>query len=159
MAAPLPQPRPGVMEAPLYVGGQHHTEGTAEPIVLSANENPFGPSPAAVAAYQQTAHELHRYPDGGSGALRDAIASRFGCDAAGIVCGAGSDELIQLLMRAYAGPGDEVVHSRHGFLMYAIAATGVGATPVVANSVVEGGWAGTGNLKADPLFCWSCISF
>ena len=132
MAAPLPQTRPGVMEAPLYVGGQHQVEGTAEPIVLSANENPFGPSPAAVAAYQQTAQELHRYPDGGSEALRDAIAARFGCDAAGIVCGIGSGELIQLLVRAYAGPGDEVVHSRHGFLMYAIAATGVGATPVAA---------------------------
>jgi len=127
-----PQPRPGVMEAPLYKGGQHHVDGTDQPIVLSANENPLGPSALAVAAFERTAHDLHRYPDGGSEALRDAIATRFGCDAAGIVCGAGSGELIQLLMRAYVGPGDEVVHSRHGFLMYSIAATGVGAHPVAA---------------------------
>ncbi len=133
MSEPVgPQPRPGVMEAPLYVGGGHHVDGTVEPIVLSANENPFGPSPQATAAFERTGRALHRYPDGGSDMLREALAKRYGCDAEGIVCGAGSDELIQLLVRAYAGPGDEVIHSRHGFLMYPIAATGAGAKPVAA---------------------------
>jgi len=144
-----PQPRPGVMEAPLYVGGGHTVEGTAEPIVLSANENPFGPSPRAIAAFEETARNLHRYPDGGSDALRNAIAARFGCDAEGIVCGAGSDELIQLLMRAYAGPGDEVIHSRHGFLMYSIAATAAGAQPVAAPET---------DLNADVDALLDCVS-
>ena len=51
---------------------------------------------------------------------------------AGPVCGAGSDELIGLLVRAYAGPGDEVLYSRHGFLMYPLAALAAGAHPVAA---------------------------
>ena len=59
-------------------------------------------------------------------------ARRFDLDPERIVCGAGSDELIQLLMRAYAGPGDEVLYSAHGFLMYRLGALAVGATPVAA---------------------------
>ncbi len=90
----------------------------------------MGPSPRAIAAYRAQADELHRYPDGGSLGLREAIARRYGLDTARIVCGTGSDELISLLARAYAGPGDEVVYSRHGFLMYPIAAQSAGATPV-----------------------------
>ena len=65
-------------------------------------------------------------------ALRAALGARFQLDPARIVCGAGSDELIQLLMRAYAGPGDEVLYSAHGFLMYKLGALGVGAMPVAA---------------------------
>jgi histidinol-phosphate aminotransferase len=64
--------------------------------------------------------------------LRGTLADCFGLDSERIICGAGSDELITLLCRAYAGPGDEVLHTQHGFLMYAIAARTVGATPVVA---------------------------
>src|SRR5690606_18882670 len=75
------------------------------------------------------APEIHRYPDGGSTELRRALARHYGLDAERIVCGAGSDELITLLTRAYAGPGDEVLYSRHGFLMYPIAAKSAGATP------------------------------
>jgi len=127
-----PVPRPGVLEAPLYVAGRHEIEGIDHPIVLSANENPLGPSRSAIAAYRKAADELHRYPDGGAEALRRALGIRFGCQPERIVCGAGSDELIQLLIRAYAGPGDEVLHSAHGFVMYPIAATAAGATPVAA---------------------------
>jgi histidinol-phosphate aminotransferase len=64
--------------------------------------------------------------------LREALGRRHGLDPARIVCGAGSDELIALLLRAYAGPGDEVLYTRHGFLVYPIAAKAVGATPVAA---------------------------
>src|SRR5262249_51460515 len=74
----------------------------------------------------------HRYPDGGQEELRAAIAAHHGLPADRIVCGAGSDELISLLVRAYAGPGDEVLHSAYGFLLYAIAAKGAGATPGAA---------------------------
>lgn len=127
-----PRPRPGIMEIKPYVGGESAIEGVSRVMKLSSNEGALGPSPKAIAAYRETAAEMHRYPDGGATRLRAAIAARYGLDAARIVCGAGSDELLGLLCRAYAGPGDEVLYSKHGFLMYPIAARTCGATPVAA---------------------------
>jgi histidinol-phosphate aminotransferase len=127
-----PQPLPGIMEIKPYVGGIHHLDGIEHPVVLSANETPLGPSERAVRAYNAVAGDLHRYPEGGSIELRQALQKRYDLDMERIVCGCGSDELITLLIRAFAGPGDEVIHSRHGFLMYAIAARVSGATPVAA---------------------------
>jgi histidinol-phosphate aminotransferase len=126
------RPRPGILEIEPYVGGKAEAAGGGAAIKLSANESPLGPSPKAVAALQAAAPEAHRYPDGGAARLRRTIGDRFDLDPDRIVCGAGSDELIQLLMRAYAGPGDEVLYSAHGFLMYKICALGVGATPIAA---------------------------
>ena len=125
-------PRPGVLDIAPYVGGESHAPGANRVIKLSANENPYGPSPEAVAAYRAEADRLADYPDGGAERLRRAIAAAEGLEAGRIVCGAGSDELISLLCQAYAGPGDTVVHSRHGFLMYAISAKAAGATPAAA---------------------------
>jgi histidinol-phosphate aminotransferase len=130
--AELPLPRPGILDISPYVGGESKAEGAARVIRLASNESALGPSPRAVEAYRALAQELHRYPDGGSVGLREAIARRYGLDARRIVCGTGSDELISLLARAYAGPGDEVIYSRHGFLMYPIAAQSAGALPVAA---------------------------
>ncbi len=127
-----PTPRPGIMDIAPYVGGIHEVEGVDKVIVLSANENPLGPSEKAKEAYAAMADELHRYPEGGAVALRNAIGERFDINPDQIVCGAGSDELISLLIKAYAGPGDEVLYSQHGFLMYAISAKAAGATPVTA---------------------------
>jgi len=127
-----PAPRVGIMDIAPYVGGSHDVPGIDEVIVLSANENPLGPSPKAREAYAGLAGTLHRYPEGGATALRAAIGERYGLDPERIVCGAGSDELISLLVGAYAGPGDEVLYSEHGFLMYAISAKAAGATPVAA---------------------------
>lgn len=127
-----PAPRPGILDIAPYVGGEAVLPGVAEPARLASNEGALGASPRAVAAYQALADRLHRYPDGGAEALRAALGRRHGLDPARITVGAGSDELIALLVRAYAGPGDEVLHSRHGFLMYAIAATTAGARPVAA---------------------------
>jgi histidinol-phosphate aminotransferase len=126
----LPRPRPGILEIAPYVGGESKVAGAARVIRLASNESALGPSPRAVEAYRAAAQDLHRYPDGSSIALRRAIAKRYGLDADRIVCGTGSDELINLLARAYAGPGDEVIYSRHGFLMYPIAAQSAGATVV-----------------------------
>ncbi len=126
----LPQPRPGVMSIPLYEGGKSRIQGVNRVIKLSSNEAALGPSPKAVAAYAERQTTLHRYPLGDSGELRAAIAEVHGLDPARIICGAGSDEVLSLLCRAYAGPGDEVIHTAHGFLMYAIYALSVGATPV-----------------------------
>lgn len=125
-------PRPGVLDISPYVGGESGATGANRAVKLSANENPLGPSPAALEAYRAGAATLALYPDGGAVRLREAIAAAHGLEAERIVCGAGSDELIALLCKAYAGPGDEVLHSRHGFLMYAISARAAGATPVAA---------------------------
>ena len=101
-------------------------------IKLASNEGALGPSPKAAAAHEAAVAELHRYPDAECMNLRRAIGGRHGLDWTRIVCGAGSDELIGLLCRAYAGPGDEVLHSEHGFLMYPIAAKAAGARPVAS---------------------------
>jgi histidinol-phosphate aminotransferase len=127
-----PMPRPGILDIAPYVGGEAKAEGVARPIRLASNESALGPSPKAIAAYRALAAEIHRYPDGTAAELRAAIGRRHGLDPERIVCGAGSDELITLLLRAYAGVGDEVLYSRHGFLMYPIGAQAVGATPVAA---------------------------
>jgi len=118
-----------------YVGGLSDLGGRDDVIKLSSNEGAFGPSPKAQEAYRLAAETLHRYPDGGANQLRAAIAALHDLDAAQIVCGAGSDEIISLLCQAYAGPGDDVLYSEHGFLMYAISARAFGATPVAAPEV------------------------
>jgi histidinol-phosphate aminotransferase len=127
-----PTPRPGILDIAPYVGGEATIAGVERPIRLASNESALGPSPKAMAAYLALASEIHRYPEGSAGVLREAIGQRHGLDPARIVCGAGSDELIALLLRSYAGPGDEVLYSRHGFLMYPIGALSVGASPVAA---------------------------
>ena len=129
---PGPTPRPGILDIAPYIGGEAKIVGVERPIRLAANESALGPSAKAVAAYRALAGEIHRYPDGSAEELREALGRHHGLDPARIVCGAGSDELITLLLRSYAGPGDEVLYSRHGFLMYPINAQTVGATPVAA---------------------------
>jgi histidinol-phosphate aminotransferase len=126
-------PRPGILDIAPYVGGEARIAGIGRPIRLASNESALGPSAKAIAAYRALAGEIHRYPEGNAQELREAIGQRHGLDPARIVCGAGSDELIALLLRCYAGPGDEVLYSRHGFLMYPIGARSVGATPVAAS--------------------------
>ncbi|UOA30963.1 Histidinol-phosphate aminotransferase [Sulfitobacter sp. DSM 110093] len=123
-------PQPGIMEIDLYQGGAAHVAGLDNVVKLSSNENPLGPSPAAVEAYRRAAYDLHRYPSSDHSALRAAIAEVLGLDASRIICGAGSDEIIAFLCQAYAGPGTEVVHTEHGFAMYRISALAAGATPV-----------------------------
>jgi histidinol-phosphate aminotransferase len=99
---------------------------------LSSNETPLGPSPKAVAAYRAVADHLQDYPDGASTVLREAIGRAFGLDPNRIVCGAGSDDLLNLLADAYLHDGDEAIYTTHGFLVYPIATLGSGAKPIVA---------------------------
>lgn len=125
-------PRPGVLDIAPYVPGKSALSGSAPVIKLSSNETPFGPSPHAVEAYLAASRNLSRYPDGSARALREALAGRYGLDPERIVCGAGSDELLNLLAAAYLEPGDEAIYTEHGFLVYRIAILARGATPVVA---------------------------
>ncbi|MCB2117409.1 MAG: histidinol-phosphate transaminase [Rhodobacteraceae bacterium] len=124
------RPKPGIMDIALYVGGAGHVTGVSDAVKLSSNENPFGPSDKAKEAFQRAALKLHRYPSTDHAALRQAIGEVHGLDPARIICGAGSDEVIGLLCHGYAGQGDEVLFTEHGFLMYRIYAQAAGATPV-----------------------------
>ena len=90
----------------------------------------LGQSDAAKEAFRRAAHDLHRYPSTDHAALRSAIAEIHGLNVDKIVCGVGSDEILSLLCQAYAGPGDEVIHTEHGFAIYKIAALANGANPV-----------------------------
>ena len=123
-----PRPHDGVVAIARYVGGG---EKSGDNVVrLSSNETPLGPSPLALAAARAAAAAMTRYPDGGALALRRALGERHGIEAERIVCGAGSDEILHLLAQAYLRPGDEVIHSRHGFLVYAIVARAAGGVPI-----------------------------
>ena len=132
MPSASPAPRPSILEIEPYVPGESRLPAGVKPIKLSSNETPLGPSPKAIAAFKAAAGALERYPDGTSTSLRAAIASRYGLNAARIVCGAGSDELLGLLAHAYLGPGDEAIFTQHGFLLYRIIVLANGAMPVVA---------------------------
>ncbi len=149
MASGMPTPKRGVMEIEAYVPGESTVPGNIKPIKLSSNENPLGPSPAAVEAFKAAADSLERYPDGSASGLRQAIARVHGLNPDRIVCGAGSDELLNLLAHAYLEPGDEGIFTEHGFLVYRIAILGCGATPVVAPET---------NLRTDVDKILACVT-
>lgn len=123
-----PQPRPEIMAIAPYVGGESHLPGVSRVIKLSSNEGAFGPPPAARAAIAQSADGMGRYPDGSARALREAIGTHFGLAPARIVCGNGSDEILNLLIQAYGGPGTEILMSAHGFSIYEIFGTLAGSS-------------------------------
>ena len=129
-----PRPQPGILDIQAYVPGESNVPGGMKPIKLSSNETPLGASAKAMAAYRAEADHLERYPDGSSGALRNAIGAAYGLNPARLVCGCGSDELLNLLAHAYLGQGDEAVFSEHGFLVYKIVTLGNGAKPVITKA-------------------------
>src|SRR5499427_6587258 len=132
MSASRPKPRPGVLAIDAYVPGKSTAPGVVKVHKLSSNESALGPSPRAIEAYRRVADHLEDYPDGAASELREAIGRAFGLDPERIVCGAGSDDLLNLLARAYLADGDEAIHTTHGFLVYPIATLATGAKPVVA---------------------------
>lgn len=124
--------RASIMDITPYAGGDAGLPGEEKVYRMASNESALGPSPKAIEAFMKAGPDLHRYPDGHAKALRQAIARGLDIEAERIVCGSGSDELLHLLVQAYAGQGDEVLFSRHGFLVYRIAAQINGALPVEA---------------------------
>ena len=127
-----PQPGPGILDIAPYIPGRSEAEGDGPVYKLSSNESPLGASPRAIEAFRAMADRLEYYPDGAAHDLREALAARHGLNPDRIVCGNGSDELLELLAHAYLGPGDEAIYTEHGFLVYPIAIKANGATPVVA---------------------------
>ncbi|MBN9016271.1 MAG: histidinol-phosphate transaminase [Rhizobiales bacterium] len=127
-----PTPRAGILDIAAYDAGRVVATGGGRSFKLAANETPLGPSPAAIAAFRESADGLEIYPDSFAMALREAIGAAHGLLPSRIVCGAGSDELLALLARAYLAPGDEAIHTEYGFLIYSIAIRAAGGVPVVA---------------------------
>ncbi|MEM7666036.1 MAG: histidinol-phosphate transaminase [Pseudomonadota bacterium] len=127
-----PQAKPWIDDIHAYVPGKATAADGRMLVKLSANENPLGTSPAALAALEAARGEAASYPDPDSKALRATIAEVHGLNAERIVCGTGSDELLNLAAQGFAGQRDEVLFSRYSFSVYDIAARRCGATPVEA---------------------------
>ena len=98
------RPQPGILEIALYEGGKSVIAGQTNIVKLSSNENPAGPSAKAKEAFARSVHQLHRYPATDHLPLRTAIADVHGLDAARVICGVGSDEIISFLCQAYPDP-------------------------------------------------------
>ena len=130
-----PMPRPGVLDIAPYVPGKSGAPGAGKVFKLSANETPLGPSPRAIAAFRDCAAHLEDYPEGSSRVLREAIGKTYGLDPERLICGAGSDELLNFLGHVYLGHGDEAIMTAHSFLVYPIATMGNGGTCVVVPEV------------------------
>ncbi len=117
MISRAPRPKVGVLRTAPYVPGARAIDGLSQVVKLSSNESPLGPSPIALKAYHDAAATLFRYPDATQRGLRCAIGEVYGVEQDRVVCGNGSDEILSLLIRAYAGPGDEVILSQYCFAM------------------------------------------
>jgi len=126
-----PQPRPGVLDISAYIPGRSEAPGVGKVYKLSSNETPLGPSPKAIEAFHAAGDSLALYPDGASTALREAIGKAFGLDPARIICGAGSDELLNLIAQTYLAVGDECISTIHGFLVYKNATLAAGGKPII----------------------------
>ena len=121
-AADSPQPKPGIREIRPYQPGKAKAEGVANPVKLSANENPLGSSPKAQAAYLEAAAKLHVYPDPRASIVRTAVAEHFNLEPERLIFGCGSDEIFQLLNQTFLEPGDNMVQGQYGFSAFAIGA-------------------------------------
>lgn len=137
----LPQPKAGILDLAPYVPGKAAGASGQKVYRLASNENALGASPIALKAFEACAGDMDRYPDPACQLLVSALSAEYGYEASQLICGAGSDELISLLIRAYAGAGDEVLFNVPGFLMYQVATKAAGATPVAV--------ATDGDLRAD----------
>jgi histidinol-phosphate aminotransferase len=131
------EPNEWVFTIPEYIPGRSKEEiarqyGAANPIKLASNENPLGASPKALQAIREAMAASHLYPDPDSKNLRTAAARFFACNVEDIVAGNGSDEIIDLICRAYLKPGDEVIIPSCTFSYYRIASLACGAQVVAS---------------------------
>lgn len=128
---------PSVLTQPVYEPGKPIEDVARELgldpagiIKLASNENPFGPSPKALEAAQAALRQGELYPDGGSFALRQKLARRWGLGADQFVIGNGSNEILELIGHVFLRPGDEVVMGAPAFVVYKLVTLLFGAKPV-----------------------------
>ena len=110
----------------------------ADIVKLASNENPLGISPKAQMAIDEALHDIARYPDGNSFDLRKVVATKFSVNHDQIVFGNGSNDILELVARAFLRSGDEVIYSQHAFAVYALVTQAVGATGVVVPAIEYG---------------------
>lgn len=135
--------RPGVQNLAPYVPGKPVEElqrelGLSRIVKLASNENPLGASPAVAQALQNLWPDVSRYPDGNGYALKQRLAQKLPVEPATITLGNGSNDVLELLARAFVDTGDEVIFSQHAFAVYPIVTQAVGGTPVVVPAVEYG---------------------
>jgi histidinol-phosphate aminotransferase len=136
MPSPLPL-NPALARLPTYQPGRPIEEVARElglpprdVIKLASNENPLGPSPAALAAMERALQTLHLYPDGNAFYLKQALARKLGVEPANLILGNGSNEIIEFIGHALLAPGAEVVVSEYCFAVYPIVTALFGASLV-----------------------------
>jgi len=127
---------PGVQRLHAYQPGKPIDElqrelGIREVIKLASNENPFGPSPKALAALQAQLHDLARYPDGNGYILKKALSDKFAVAINQITLGNGSNDILEFVARAFVQPDDEVIFSQHAFAVYPIVTQAVGGKALI----------------------------
>jgi histidinol-phosphate aminotransferase len=137
MSSPLPL-NPALKDVPVYQPGRPIEEVAREMglpadeiIKLASNENPLGPSPAALAAMQKAIAHLHLYPDGNAFYIKQRLAKKLEMDTANLILGNGSNEIIEFVGHALMGPGVDVVVSQYCFAIYPIIARLFGANPII----------------------------
>jgi histidinol-phosphate aminotransferase len=105
--------------------------GISGSIKLASNENPLGPSPKAIAAIKRAVEGLNRYPDGSGFYLSQTLAKKYAVDPAQVILGNGSNELIELLVRTFVQPGDEVISADPSFVVYSMITQAAGGTNII----------------------------
>ena len=128
---------PGVQRLQPYLPGKPVSElereyGIKDIIKLASNENPLGPGPRALEALKNAVGEIARYPDGACFELRTRLAAHHGVEIGQVTLGNGSNDVLELIARAYVGTGDEVIFSQHAFAVYPIVTQAVGGASVTA---------------------------
>ena len=113
-------PKPIKFEVERYVGGLSQFKKIENPIKLSANESAIGASPKAIEAFEKEKKKLSKYPEDDSNSLREVLSNKFKIDSKRIICGSGSDQIFDLTCRLFLNPGDEVIVTEFGFIMYKI---------------------------------------
>jgi histidinol-phosphate aminotransferase len=112
--------------------------GISNIIKLASNENPFGPSPLALAAMQRALADTWLYPDGSGHVLKHKLAAKLGVDVSQITLGNGSNDALVLLAETFLKPGLEAVYSQYAFAVYPIAVQATGAKGVVVPALPPG---------------------
>ena len=126
----LPQPRPQIAAIPAYVPGARGGMERQPPIKLSSNESPYPPLPSVSEAIAQAGQTAHRYPDMFAVQLHERIGESLGLAAGSVAVGGGSVAVLQHVLQAYTGPGDEVMYAWRSFEAYPIITAVTGATSV-----------------------------
>ncbi len=127
------KPKQPLAAVEYYMVGISKLPGWDKPIKLSSNESALGMSPAAIEAAQQAIGSSHLYPEVDTETLAEVLAERYQLDPARMAFGPGSDEILARVANTFAGPGEELIHSKNAYMQFPIYALLAGATPVAAN--------------------------